>query len=78
MLKATLFNVTAAGTSARGTMSPTEDCQAGLLSALPQPSRKVKTSSGQGESSPYQAKTASMAETASMKPCAGSMILRRS
>ncbi len=35
MLKATLFSVTAAGTSRLGTISPTEDCQAGLFSAVP-------------------------------------------
>ena len=78
MLKATLFSVTAAGTSRRGTMSPTEDCQAGLLSAVPQPIRKVKVSSSQGVIRPNQAKTASRIETSSMKACAASRIRRLS
>ncbi len=78
MLKATLFSVTAAGTSRRGTMSPTEDCQAGLLSAVPQPIRKVKLSSSQGVIRPSQAQAARPTETVSMKPCAVSMIRRRS
>ena len=43
-----LFSATAAGRSARGTMSPTEACQDGLFSAVPQPIRKVKASSSQG------------------------------
>ena len=47
-----LLSATAAGRSARGTMSPTEACQAGLLSAVPQPIRKVKASSSQGVISP--------------------------
>ncbi|MNL73265.1 hypothetical protein D3C87_1987050 [compost metagenome] len=77
-MKATLFSVTAAGTSRRGTMSPTEDCQAGLFSAVPQPIRKVKVSRSQGVISSNQAKTASPIETASMKACAVSRIRRRS
>ena len=47
-LKLTLFSATAAGRAARGTISPTDACQAGLLSALPQPIRNVKVSSSQG------------------------------
>ena len=36
-----LFNATAAGRSERGTMSPTDACQEGLFSAVPQPMRNV-------------------------------------
>lgn len=78
MLKATLFRVTAAGTSLRGTMSPTEDCHAGLFSAVPQPSRNVKASSDQGVIQPIHAKSASKIETRNMKPWAISMMRRRS
>jgi len=52
ILKPTLFNVTAPGRSTRGTMSPTEACQDGLFNAVPQPMRKVKKRSSQGESQP--------------------------
>jgi hypothetical protein len=47
-LKLIEFSATAAGTSVRGTMSPTAACQDGLCSAVPQPIRKVKESSSQG------------------------------
>ena len=40
--------VTADGMSSRGTIAPTEACQAGALSAAPQPIRKVNSSSSQG------------------------------
>ena len=52
MLKLTLFSATAAARSRRGTISPTEACQDGLLSAVPQPIRKVKASSSHGVTSP--------------------------
>ncbi|MNL65157.1 hypothetical protein D3C87_1894500 [compost metagenome] len=52
MLKPMLLSATAAGRSSRGTMSPTEACQDGLLSAVPQPMRKVKSRSSQGVISP--------------------------
>ena len=45
-------------------MSPTEACQAGLFSAVPQPIRKVKASSSQGVISPSQATTVSVIDTA--------------
>ena len=51
-LKPMLFRATAEGRSVRGTMSPTEACHDGLLSAVPQPMRNVKVSSPQGVSSP--------------------------
>ena len=76
-LKPTLFSATAAGRSARGTMSPTDACQDGLLSAVPQPIRKVKARRDQGDSTPSQAARARDAETQSMKPWAISMTRRR-
>ena len=45
-LKLTLLRMVAAGMSWRGTISPTEDCQAGLFSAVPQPIRNVKAVCG--------------------------------
>src|SRR5690606_31496472 len=69
---------TAPGSSARGTMSPTEACQAGALSAAPQPIRKVKASSSHGVMTPAQAQAASATDTSSMNTWAPSMILRRS
>jgi hypothetical protein len=48
MLKPMELSATAAGTLARGTMSPTEACQAGLFSAVPESIRKVKASSVHG------------------------------
>jgi len=78
MLKFMLFSAIAPGRSSRGTISPTEDCQAGPLSAEPQPIRKVKTRSSQGVISPSQVAIASAVEVASMNPCAISMTLRRS
>ncbi len=47
-LKLMLFSATAAGRSDRGTISPTEACHDGLLSAVPLPIRNVKASSSQG------------------------------
>jgi hypothetical protein len=47
-----LFSATAAGRSSRGTMSPTEACQDGLLRAVPQPRRKVKMSRSHGVTIP--------------------------
>ena len=76
-LNPTLFSTTAAGRWARGTMSPTDACQAGLLSAVPQPIRKVNPSSVQGVSTPNHATAVSATETASMKSCATSITRRR-
>ena len=76
-LKPTLLSATAEGRWARGTMSPTDACHEGLLSAVPQPIRKVKPSSAHGLSSPNQAARASPTETASMKNWAVSMTPRR-
>jgi hypothetical protein len=59
-------------------MSPTDACQDGLFSAVPQPIRKVKNKSSHGVIRPYQAKSVSVTETASMKHCAVSMIFLRS
>ncbi len=78
MLKPMLLSETAAGRSSRGTMSPTEACQAGLLSAVPQPMRKVKVSSSQGVMRPCQAQSVRAMETTSMKHWADSISLRRS
>ena len=47
-----LLRATAAGISERGTISPTNDCQAGPLKAVPQPTRKVKASRSQGVTRP--------------------------
>src|SRR5690242_12370703 len=52
MLNARLLRETAAGRSARGTCSPTEDCHAGPYSAVPQPMRKVIARSVHGVTSP--------------------------
>src|SRR3546814_10212615 len=78
MLKPMELNVTAPRSSGLGTKSPTEACQAGALSAVPQPIRKVKPSNSQGVSTPDQAQNASAVETTSMNPCAQSMTTRRS
>jgi hypothetical protein len=48
MFMPTLLRAMACGRSWRGTMSRTDDCQAGLLRAVPQPIRKVKVKSTQG------------------------------
>ena len=77
-LKLTLLRMVAAGMSCRGTMSPTDDCHAGLFSAVPQPIRNVKVRRSQGPIRSNQAMTASRVETANMKPCAISRIRRRS
>ena len=45
---------------------------------MPQPIRKVKESSSQGDKRPSSASTVSTIETTNMKPCATSMTLRRS
>jgi len=78
MLKPMLFSVTASGKSARGTMSPTEACQDGLLSAVPQPMRNVKKRSSPGVIQPRRAHAVSRTETTSIMDCAVSMIRRRS
>ena len=52
MLKPMLLSAIAAGRSERGTISPTSDCQAGPLNAVPQPIRNVKASRSQGVTSP--------------------------
>jgi hypothetical protein len=61
----------------RGTMSPTDACQDGLLSAVPLSIRKVKASSVHGVIQPFQVTTVSSAETTSMKTWATSITLRR-
>lgn len=73
-----LFNATAAGSTARGTISPTDACQAGPFSAAPQPMRKVKSSSSHGVIMPRHAKAVSAPDTTSMKICAAIISLRRS
>ncbi len=78
MLKPTLLSVTAAGRSSRGTISPTDACQDGLFSAVPQPIMKVKNRSSQGVRRSAQAKTVSIIEAISIRNCAESMIRRRS
>src|SRR3546814_12521158 len=77
MLKPMELNVTAPRSSGLGTKSPTEACQAGALSAVPQPIRKVKPSNSQGVSTPDQAQNASDAATTSMNLCAQRMTTRR-
>src|SRR5690606_29315864 len=67
MLKPMLFSVTAPGTCVRGTMSPTEACQAGALNAVPHPMRNVKSNKNHGVMSPAQAQIASATDTISMK-----------
>ncbi len=47
-LKPSEFSATAAGSLARGTISPTEACHDGLFSAVPLSIRKVKASSVHG------------------------------
>ncbi len=78
MLKPMLLSATACASCVRGTMSPTDACQAGALNAAPQPIRKVKVSSSQGDIQPTQVNNASASDTISMNACAASMILRRS
>ena len=73
-----LFNATAPGSCARGTMSPTDACHAGALNAAPQPIRNVNVSSSQGVITPLHAQIASAIDTANMNVCAPSMTLRRS
>ena len=77
-LKHALLSIVAAGMSSRGTMSPMEDCHAGLFSAVPHPIRKVKASRSHGPIRPNQASTARPVDAASMKPWAISMTTRRS
>jgi hypothetical protein len=43
-----LLSATAEGSTWRGTISPTDACQAGPFKAAPQPMRKVKSKSSQG------------------------------
>lgn len=69
---------TAAGRAGRETMSPTDACQAGFFSAVPQPIRKVNARSSHGVSHPKAAQIVSAADTSSMKPWAHSMMIRRS
>src|SRR5690606_7764324 len=76
--KPMLLKATAPGNSARGTMSPTDACQAGALNAAPQPIRKVNSNSSHGVITPDHAHTASTTDTTSMNSCAPSMIRRRS
>ena len=56
MLNPMLLSATAAGNSARGTMSPTEACHAGALNAAAAPIAKANNSSNQGVINPVQAK----------------------
>ena len=78
MLKPMLLRATALGTSTRGTMSPTDACQAGAKNAEPTQMEKVKRSSVHGPMSPNQANKESAKETMSMKICAKTMTRRRS
>jgi hypothetical protein len=78
MLKPMLLRAIAAGRSERGTISPTSDCQAGPLNAVPQPTRKVKASRSQGVTRPKEVHTVKATDTASRKSCEVSMSLRRS
>jgi len=78
MLNPIELSATAPGRSDRGTISPTDACQAGPLNAVPTPIRKVNTSSRPGVIHPAQVKTESSAETMSMKLCAASITYRRS
>src|ERR1041385_5537597 len=73
MLKHSELSATAAGTLARGTMSPTEACHDGLFSAVPLSIRKVKASSVHGVIQPCQVNKVSSAETTSIKVCATSI-----
>ena len=75
-LNPALFSIVAAGMSRRGTMSETDDCQAGLFSAVPHPIRNVKVKSSQGPIRPSHAETASATDTANMKLWAVSMTRR--
>ena len=73
-----LFIATALGRMARGTMSPTDACQAGPLIAVAQPRRKVNPSSSQGVIQPAHAVAASSADTSSMNAWQAIITLRRS
>src|SRR5688572_7232802 len=76
-LKPMLLSATAAGNCGRGTMSPTEACQEGLLRAVPQPSMKVKASNNQGDINPSKVVVIKAADTDSMNIWATSMARRR-
>src|SRR5690606_825791 len=76
-LKPMLLSATALGTSARGTIAPTEACQAGALIAAPHPIRKLKNNSSHGLARPRYAETATAADRTSMKAAAASMSRRR-
>src|SRR5687767_10539314 len=78
MLKPMLFSATAPARCERGTMSPTDACQAGALNAAPQPIRNVNSSNNHGVITPLHAQIDSAIETHSMKSCAPNMTLRRS
>ena len=78
MLKPIELSVTAPGKSSRGTISPIEACQLGLNSAVPEPIRKVNTSSSQGVSRPISPSTASSSDTSAMPLCAMIITMRRS
>src|ERR1700754_3426265 len=78
MLKPMLLRATAPGTSDRGTMSPTDACQAGAKKAEPQPIAKGKSRSVQGPIKRAHAQIESARETESMKICAKTMTRRRS
>ena len=73
-----LFIATALGSTLRGTMSPTDACQAGPFTAVAQPIRKVKPSSVQGVSAPSQATSARAVDTSSMNSWQAIITLRRS
>ena len=73
-----LFIATALGRIARGTISPTDACQAGPLIAVAQPSAKVKASSSHGVIIPAQAVIASAADTISIANWQPIITMRRS
>src|SRR5262250_2494473 len=62
VLYPTESSVTAAGRSLLSTMSPSAACQAGLLMAAPQPTRKLKPSTIQGVARPSAMRVVSDAE----------------
>ncbi len=76
-LKPIEFSATAEGRSDFGTSSLTMVCQAGLFSALPVPTRKVKASNPQGESMSKKAARARSAEIAQSMPCDTITVRRR-
>jgi len=70
--------VTTAANCERGTISPTDACQVGVLKAPPQPMRKVNVNNNHGEIIPNHTVIASDADISSMNTCAASITRRRS